>query len=160
MTRYAHAPRRGLPARLQIDLRCRLCGPLRDRSHRFDGLKPLETGPGDVFVVPSWRWHSFEASEDMVVFAFSDEDCNASRVLARRARRQAELISHALCFFADHKLGLVDGGMVRDVTEALDVLRRAAIPIPTRCLCRRTPSINRPNPEYGGLYSEGATRPC
>src|SRR6266478_368494 len=40
----------------------------------FDGLKPLELGPGDVFVVPSWRWHSFEASEDLVVFAFSDEE--------------------------------------------------------------------------------------
>jgi gentisate 1,2-dioxygenase len=40
----------------------------------FVGLPPLDLGPGDVFVVPSWCWHSFEASEDMVVFAFSDEE--------------------------------------------------------------------------------------
>jgi len=35
-----------------------------------------------------------------------------------------------LCFFADHKLGLVDGGMVRDVTEALDVLPASRYPYP------------------------------
>ena len=30
-------------------------------------------GPRDVFVVPSWNWHLFEAEEDLVVFGFSDE---------------------------------------------------------------------------------------
>lgn len=30
--------------------------------------------PGDVFIIPSWRWHSFEAEEDLVVFSFSDEE--------------------------------------------------------------------------------------
>lgn len=27
----------------------------------------------DVFVVPSWNWHSFAADSDLVIFAFSDE---------------------------------------------------------------------------------------
>ncbi|KKC23926.1 cupin domain-containing protein [Sphingomonas sp. SRS2] len=27
----------------------------------------------DVFVVPSWNWHSFTAEEDLVIFGFSDE---------------------------------------------------------------------------------------
>lgn len=40
----------------------------------LDGRRHFELGPKDVFVVPSWRWHSFHASEDMVVFAFSDEE--------------------------------------------------------------------------------------
>lgn len=34
----------------------------------------FQLGPKDVFVVPSWQWHSFKATEDMVVFAFSDEE--------------------------------------------------------------------------------------
>jgi gentisate 1,2-dioxygenase len=32
-----------------------------------------ELGPKDVFVVPGWRWHRFEADEDLVIFSFSDE---------------------------------------------------------------------------------------
>lgn len=27
----------------------------------------------DVFVVPSWHWHSFAADEDLIIFGFSDE---------------------------------------------------------------------------------------
>ncbi len=40
----------------------------------FGGRHDFELGPNDVFVIPSWQWHSFHASEDMVVFAFSDEE--------------------------------------------------------------------------------------
>ena len=29
--------------------------------------------PHDVFVVPSWSWHSFHTDEDLIVFGFSDE---------------------------------------------------------------------------------------
>lgn len=39
-----------------------------------DGREPFELSPKDVFIIPSWRWHFFEATEDMVVFAFSDEE--------------------------------------------------------------------------------------
>ena len=27
----------------------------------------------DVFIVPSWQWHSFDADDDLVLFSFSDE---------------------------------------------------------------------------------------
>ncbi|WCP16280.1 Gentisate 1,2-dioxygenase (plasmid) [Sphingobium sp. AntQ-1] len=30
-------------------------------------------GKNDVFVVPSWNWHSFSADEDLTIFSFSDE---------------------------------------------------------------------------------------
>jgi gentisate 1,2-dioxygenase len=35
--------------------------------------KSWSLSPKDVFIVPSWQWHSFEADEDLVVFSFSDE---------------------------------------------------------------------------------------
>ncbi|MBG6118489.1 gentisate 1,2-dioxygenase [Sphingobium sp. JAI105] len=30
-------------------------------------------GPKDVFILPSWKWHRFQASDDLVIFSFSDE---------------------------------------------------------------------------------------
>jgi len=36
-----------------------------------DGAE-LEWGPKDIFVAPSWKWISHDASEDAVVFSFSD----------------------------------------------------------------------------------------
>jgi gentisate 1,2-dioxygenase len=35
-----------------------------DRLHAF--------GPHDIFVIPNWTWASFEASEDVVLFSYSD----------------------------------------------------------------------------------------
>jgi gentisate 1,2-dioxygenase len=43
-------------------------GSIRIGAQRF----PLR--PHDVFVIPSWHWHSFSATEDLVIFAFSDEE--------------------------------------------------------------------------------------
>lgn len=37
------------------------------------GDRSWTVNPHDVFVVPSWNWHSFETSEDLVIFSFSDE---------------------------------------------------------------------------------------
>ena len=36
------------------------------------GEQTFTWGPKDIFVVPSWHWHTHEASEDAVLFSFSD----------------------------------------------------------------------------------------
>jgi len=41
-------------------------GTVRVGDERWD------VGPRDVFVIPSWAWHAFSASEDLVLFSFSD----------------------------------------------------------------------------------------
>jgi gentisate 1,2-dioxygenase len=43
-------------------------------GHVMVDQQKFDLAPNDVFIVPSWRWHSFEAHEDLVVFAFSDEE--------------------------------------------------------------------------------------
>lgn len=42
------------------------CGSVTIGDERWD------VGPDDVFVVPSWMWHSVDAAEDMILFSFSD----------------------------------------------------------------------------------------
>ena len=37
------------------------------------GDETWTVGPRDVFIVPSWNWHRFEADDEMIVFGFSDE---------------------------------------------------------------------------------------
>ena len=37
------------------------------------GERRWRLGPHDVFIVPSWVWHRFSASDDLVLFSFSDE---------------------------------------------------------------------------------------
>jgi gentisate 1,2-dioxygenase len=37
------------------------------------GSRRWSLAPHDVFIVPSWCWHRFTASEDLVLFSFSDE---------------------------------------------------------------------------------------
>lgn len=32
-----------------------------------------QVGPRDTFILPSWHWHSIEADDELVLFAFSDE---------------------------------------------------------------------------------------
>lgn len=51
--------------------------------------KTFEVGPRDVFVVPSWNWHRFEADEDLVVFSFSDEVLQRHLGFWREERRTA-----------------------------------------------------------------------
>ena len=36
------------------------------------GEERWEVAPRDVFVIPSWAWHAFSASEDLILFSFSD----------------------------------------------------------------------------------------
>ena len=43
------------------------CGSVTIDGRRF------ELDRNDVFIAPSWLWRSFQATEDLVVFAFSDE---------------------------------------------------------------------------------------
>jgi gentisate 1,2-dioxygenase len=49
-------------------------------------LEALEWGPRDIFVVPSWNWRRHEASEDAVLFAFSDRPVQEKLGLWREAR--------------------------------------------------------------------------
>jgi gentisate 1,2-dioxygenase len=37
------------------------------------GSQEWTVGPNDVFVLPSWNWHSFRCDQDLIVFSFSDE---------------------------------------------------------------------------------------
>ena len=55
-----------------------------------DGTKTtLAWGPRDVFVVPSWLWHTHEALEDAVVFSFSDRPVQEKLGLWREMRGNA-----------------------------------------------------------------------
>ena len=36
------------------------------------GEETWEVAPNDIFVVPAWTWHSFEAPQDLVLFSLSD----------------------------------------------------------------------------------------
>jgi gentisate 1,2-dioxygenase len=55
-----------------------------------DGAKTtLAWGPRDVFVVPSWLWHTHEALEDTVVFSFSDRPMQEKLGLWREMRGNA-----------------------------------------------------------------------
>jgi len=36
------------------------------------GEESWDVGPRDIFVVPSWTWHSFSATDDLILFSFSD----------------------------------------------------------------------------------------
>lgn len=37
------------------------------------GESQTAVAAGDIFIVPSWQWHQFEADADLVLFSFSDE---------------------------------------------------------------------------------------
>ena len=52
--------------------------------------KRWNLGPKDVFIVPSWQWHSFEADEDLVLFGFSDEALQRHLGYWREERKSAE----------------------------------------------------------------------
>ncbi|MFZ1990156.1 MAG: cupin domain-containing protein, partial [Alphaproteobacteria bacterium] len=36
------------------------------------GNESWHVAPNDIFVAPSWMWHSFEADEELVLFSLSD----------------------------------------------------------------------------------------
>ena len=36
------------------------------------GDETWSVAPNDIFVVPGWAWHSFEAPEDLTLFSLSD----------------------------------------------------------------------------------------
>ena len=46
--------------------------PIEGHGRTRIGDEVFEWGPRDVFVVPSWQWASHEASDDAVLFSFSD----------------------------------------------------------------------------------------
>ena len=53
------------------------------------GDKTFEWGPLDLFVVPSWQWVTHEASEDAVLFSFSDRPVQQKLDLFREDRGNA-----------------------------------------------------------------------
>ncbi len=68
------------------------CTEGRGKTHVFGPggkLETLEWGPRDIFVVPSWNWRRHEASEDAVLFAFSDRPVQEKLGLWREARGNA-----------------------------------------------------------------------
>jgi len=68
------------------------CTEGRGKTHVFGAngqVQTLEWGPRDIFVVPSWTWRRIEASEDSVLFAFSDRPVQEKLGLWREARGNA-----------------------------------------------------------------------
>jgi gentisate 1,2-dioxygenase len=59
----------------------------RGKSRVLDTL--LEWSPGDVFVVPSWRWVTHEAETEAVLFSFSDRPVQEKLDLFREDRGNA-----------------------------------------------------------------------
>ncbi|MFP5516223.1 MAG: gentisate 1,2-dioxygenase [Alphaproteobacteria bacterium] len=53
------------------------------------GDQRWDVGPRDVFIVPGWAWHSFEASEDLVLFSFSDRPLQKTLGFWREQRQSA-----------------------------------------------------------------------
>ncbi len=51
------------------------------------GAERWDVARGDVFVVPSWCWHSFAAPEDLVLFSFSDRPLQTALGFWREERR-------------------------------------------------------------------------
>jgi gentisate 1,2-dioxygenase len=60
------------------------CVEGRGRTRVGDRL--IEWGPRDIFVVPSWHWHTHEPAEDAVLFSFSDRPVQAKLGLWREQR--------------------------------------------------------------------------
>jgi len=50
------------------------------------GGESLEWGPHDVFIVPSWKWYYHEASDESVLFSFSDRPVQEKIGLFREQR--------------------------------------------------------------------------
>jgi gentisate 1,2-dioxygenase len=46
-----------------------------------------DVAPNDIFVVPAWTWHSFEASQDLVLFSLSDRTLQQHLGFWREERR-------------------------------------------------------------------------
>jgi gentisate 1,2-dioxygenase len=68
------------------------CVEGRGKTHVFGPggkLETLEWGPRDTFVVPSWHWRRHEATEDCVLFVFSDRPVQEKLGLWREARGNA-----------------------------------------------------------------------
>jgi gentisate 1,2-dioxygenase len=57
----------------------------RGRVHVGDHV--WEVGRHDVFVIPSWNWHAFEASEELLIFSFSDRVLQSHLGFFREERR-------------------------------------------------------------------------
>ncbi len=60
--------------------------PVEGTGRTIIGGKAYEWGPKDVFVVPSWVPHHHEASEDAVLFSFSDRSAQTKLGLWREQR--------------------------------------------------------------------------
>jgi len=68
------------------------CVEGRGRTHVFapgGKLTSFEWGPRDTFVVPPWQWRRHEASEDAVLFAYSDRPVQEKLGIWREARGNA-----------------------------------------------------------------------
>ena len=63
--------------------------PIEGHGRTKIGDEVFEWGPRDVFVVPSWQWVSHEASEDAVLFSFSDRVIQEKLDLFREDRGNA-----------------------------------------------------------------------
>ena len=60
--------------------------PVEGTGRTIIGGKSYEWGPKDVFVVPSWVPHHHEASEDAVLFSFSDRSAQSKLGIWREQR--------------------------------------------------------------------------
>jgi gentisate 1,2-dioxygenase len=63
--------------------------PIEGRGRSKIGEQSFDWGPRDIFVVPSWQWVSHEASEDAVLFSFSDRPVQEKLGLFREDRGNA-----------------------------------------------------------------------
>jgi gentisate 1,2-dioxygenase len=59
---------------------------IEGRGRTKVGDQTLEWGPRDVFVVPAWSWHTFEADEESVLFSFSNRPVQEKLGLFREQR--------------------------------------------------------------------------
>lgn len=50
-----------------------VCSVVEGSGRVTVGDHEWQIGPKDIFVLPSWNWHRFQADEDLTVFSFSDE---------------------------------------------------------------------------------------
>lgn len=88
----------------------------------------------DVFVVPGWAWRCFEVDEQCVLFSFSDRPLQEHPVFGAAKSIRAQLLHQEkimkICLFNDNRLGLIEGDIVYDVSQALRILSPALYPFP------------------------------
>jgi gentisate 1,2-dioxygenase len=63
--------------------------PIEGRGRSRIGDQTFEWGPRDIFVVPSWQWVTHEASDEAVLFSFSDRPVQQKLDLFREDRGNA-----------------------------------------------------------------------